>query len=133
MGRELSDPCWESMGARGLRLIAALEGDLDRALPLLEDAPRLCRSLPDTHLWIEAYGLEALCALSVDEALPSTLRWIEQLEQLAARGGFRELTVRALLHRSRMGDRGALAAARAAVDAIDNPALRDEIAREQYV
>jgi len=131
MGRELSDPCWESMGARGLGLVAALEGDLDRALPLLEDAPQLCRTLPDTYLWIEAYALDALCALAVEQALPSTPRWIEQLEQLAARGGFRELTVRALLHRSCMGDRGALAAARAAADVIDNPVLRDEIASGQ--
>ncbi|MGH3112730.1 MAG: hypothetical protein ACRDOP_04595, partial [Gaiellaceae bacterium] len=59
---------------------------------------------------------------------PSAPRWIDQLEQLAARAGFRELTVRALLHRSRMGDSDALAAARAAADAIDNPLLRDELA-----
>lgn len=127
MGRELNDPCWESMGARGLGLVAALAGDLDRALPLLEDAPRMCRALPDTYLWIEAYGLDALCTLAVERALPSAPRWIEQLEQLAARGGFRELTARALLHRSRLGDRDAMTAARAAADAIDNPVLHDEI------
>jgi DNA-binding SARP family transcriptional activator len=123
MGRQLGDPCWESMGARGLGLAAALRGDLDQALPLLEDAPRICRRLPDSYLWIEAYGLDALCAVAVEHGLPSAPRWVEQLEQLAGRAGFRELMVRALLHRSRLGDPGALEAARAIADAIDAAVL----------
>jgi hypothetical protein len=128
MGQQLGDPCWESMGARGLGLLAAERGDLDEALGLLEDAPRFCRRLPDTYLWVEAYGLDALCSLAVEQGLPSAPRWIEQLEQIAARGRFRELIVRALLYRSRLGDAAALAAARAAADAMDSPALADELA-----
>jgi DNA-binding SARP family transcriptional activator len=127
MGRQLGDPCWESMGARGLGLVAVRRGDVDRALPMLEDAPRFCRRLPDAYLWIEAYGLDALCSVAVARGLPSAARWIEELEVLASRAGFRELTVRALLYRCRLGDPAALAAARAAVDGIDNPRLASEL------
>ncbi|HUH15387.1 MAG TPA: BTAD domain-containing putative transcriptional regulator [Gaiellaceae bacterium] len=118
IGRELGDPCWESMGARGLGLVTVSEGDLDGGLRLLEDAPRLCRRLPDAYLWIEAYGLDALCSVAVEHGLPSAPRWIAELEQLAGRAGFRELIARALLYRSRLGDDGAPAAARAAADAV---------------
>lgn len=113
MGRELGDPCWESMGARGLGLVAVSTGDVDGGLRLLEDAPKLCRRLPDAYLWIEAYGLDALCAVAVERGLPSAPRWIAELEQLAGRAGFRELTARALRHRGRLGDEDALTAARA--------------------
>ena len=118
MGRELGDPCWESMGARGLGLVSVSEGNVDEGLRLLEDAPRLCRRLPDAYLWIEAYGLDALCAVAVEQGLPSAPRWIAELEQLAGRAGFRELIARALLYRGRLGDEGALTAARAAADAV---------------
>jgi DNA-binding SARP family transcriptional activator len=123
MGRQLGDPCWESMGARGLGLVAASAGDLDRALTLLEDAPRICRRLPDAYLWIEAYGLDALCSVAVDNGLASAPRWIEELEQLSGRCGFRELMARALLHRSRLGEPGALEAAQAIADPVAGTAL----------
>ncbi len=103
MGRELGDPCWESMGVRGLGLVATQRGELDQAIPLLEDAPRICRRLPDSYLWIEAYGLDSLCAVAVEHALPSAARWIEELEQLAGRAGFRELLARTLVYRRRLG------------------------------
>jgi len=128
MGQQLGDPCWESMGVRGLGLLAAERGDLAEALELLESAPRFCRRLPDTYLWVEAYGLDALCSLAVEHGLPSAPRWVEQLEQIAARGRFRELIARALLYRSRLGDPAALGAARAAADAVDSRALADELA-----
>jgi tetratricopeptide (TPR) repeat protein len=129
MGRQLGDPCWESMGARGLGLVAERRGDVERALPMLEDAPRFCRRLPDAYLWIEAYGLDALCAVAVARGLPSAARWVQELDALAARAGFRELTARALLHRGRLGDVAALDAARAAADGIDNPLLADALAK----
>lgn len=127
MARQLGDPCWESISARGVGLVSALRGDLDAALPMLQDAPRFCRRLPDSYLWVEAYGLDALCAVAVEHALPSAPRWIDELDRLAGRAGFRELTVRALLHRARLGDQGALSAARAAADGIDNPVLTAQL------
>jgi DNA-binding SARP family transcriptional activator len=127
MGSQLGDPCWESMGARGVGLVSALRGDLEAALPMLQDAPRLCRRLPDSYLWVEAYGLDALCATAVAHTLPSAPRWIDELDRLAGRAGFRELAVRALVHRARLGDPAALSAARAAADGIDNPVLLAEV------
>jgi DNA-binding SARP family transcriptional activator len=124
MGREIGDPCWESMGARGLGLVAVERGELDGGISLLEDAPRICRRLPDTYLWVEAYALEALCAVAVEHGLPSAPRWVGELERLAAACGFRELTVRALMHRARLGEPGAHAAARAAGEDVLNPALQ---------
>ena len=66
LGCQVGDACWESVGLRGLGLVAAARGDIPRALDLLVDAPKLCRRLPDTYLWIEAYGLDALCAVAVE-------------------------------------------------------------------
>lgn len=123
MGCQLGDPCWESIAARGLGLVTVLRGDLDRGLALLEDAPRICRRLPDAYLWIEAYSLDALCSVAVEHGLPSAPRWIEELERLSGRAGFRELLVHALLYRSRLGEPGALEAARALADAVDGAVL----------
>lgn len=128
MGRQLGDPCWESIGARGLGLVAIAEGDLDRGLQMLEQAPSMCRRLPDSYLWIEAYGAEALCAVAVDQHSPTASRWIAELEGLAAGAGYLELGVLALYYRARLGEPGAAQAARAAADQIDNPALRQRIA-----
>ncbi|HEV8054359.1 MAG TPA: hypothetical protein VGP30_05990 [Candidatus Limnocylindrales bacterium] len=128
IGCQIGDPCWESLGVRGLGRVAALRGDLERALSLLEDAPRICRRLPDTYLWIEAYGLDAVCSIAVEHALPSALRWVEELQLVASRAGFRELTAKALLYQSRLGEPGALSAAQAAADGLDNPVLAKEIA-----
>jgi hypothetical protein len=116
------------LGARGLGRVAASRGDLDRALPLLESAPRICRRLPDTYLWIEAYGLDALCSIAVDHALASAPNWADELQRLASTAGFRELTVKALLYRARLGEPGALDAAQAAADGFDNPLVAEEVA-----
>jgi DNA-binding SARP family transcriptional activator len=128
IGRQIGDPCWESLGARGLGRVAAHRGDLDQALPLLENAPRICRRLPDTYLWIEAYGLDALCAIAVDHDLASAPHWAAELQRVSDSAGFRELKVRALLYRARLGEPGALSAAQAAADGFDNPVLASEIA-----
>ena len=129
MGRQLGDPCWESIGARGLGLVAISQGDVDRGVHMLEQAPSMCRRLPDSYLWIEAYGIEALCAVAVDRRLPIAGRWIAQLEELAAGAGYLELGVLALHYRARLGEPGAAQAARAAADQVDNPALRRRIAQ----
>jgi DNA-binding SARP family transcriptional activator len=123
LGCQVGDPCWESVALRGLGLAAAARGDVSRALELLIDAPKLCRRLPDTYLWIEAYGLDALCAVAVEHRAEATVRWIDELEAIAARRGIRELLLRATVYRARLGEPGALDAARSLAAQIDNPAL----------
>jgi tetratricopeptide (TPR) repeat protein len=123
LGCQVGDACWESMALRGLGLAAAARGDVPRALDLLVDAPKLCRRLPDTYLWIEAYGLDALCSVAVEHGAESTSQWIDELETVAARRGIRELLLRATVYRSRLGEPGALDAARSLAAQIDNPAL----------
>jgi DNA-binding SARP family transcriptional activator len=126
LGCQVGDPCWESIAARGLGLAAATRGDLPRALELLVDAPKLCRRLPDTYLWIEAYGLDALCAVAVEHRVGAAGPWIDELEAIAARRGIRELLLRATVYRARLGEPGALDVAHSLVAQIDNPAL-DEL------
>jgi DNA-binding SARP family transcriptional activator len=128
MGRQLGDPCWESVGARGLGLVAISRGEVEPGVRMLEQAPSMCRRLPDSYLWIEAYATEAMCAVAVDRHLPAAGQWIAELEALAAGAGFLELGVLALYYRARLGEPGAAEAARAAADQIDNPTLRRRLA-----
>lgn len=126
LGCQVGDPCWESIALRGLGRVAATRGDRPRALELLVDAPKLCRRLPDTYLWIEAYALDALCAVAVEHNAGAAARWIDELEAIASRRGIRELLLRATLYRVRLGEPGALDVARSLAAQIDNPAL-DEL------
>jgi tetratricopeptide (TPR) repeat protein len=123
LGCQVGDPCWEGISLRGLGLVAAARGDVSRALELLVEAPRLCRRLPDTYLWIEAYALDALCSVGVAHGTESAVRWIDELEATAARRGIRELVLKAAIYRARIGEPGAVAAARSLAAEIDNPAL----------
>jgi hypothetical protein len=123
LGCQVGDACWESIGLRGLGLVAAACGDVPRALDLLVEAPRLCRRLPDTYLWIEAYALDALCAVAVDHRAEAALRWIDELEAITARRGIKELLVHATIYRARLGEPGAADAARSLAAQVDNPAL----------
>ena len=128
LGCAIGDPCWESIAARGRGLVAVERGEVDRGLELLIEAPRLCRRLPDTYLWIEAYGLDALCGVAVEHGDASAERWIGELEAIAARRGLRDLLVRANVHRARLGEHGALETARSLATQVDNPALDELIA-----
>jgi DNA-binding SARP family transcriptional activator len=123
LGCQVGDACWESIGIRGLGLVAAARGDGDHALELLVDAPKLCRRLPDTYLWIEVYGLDALCAVAVDYGAEGAVGWINELERISARRGIRELLLHATVYRARLGEPGALEAAGSMASQIDNPAL----------
>ena len=123
LGCQVGDACWESIGLRGLGLVAAARGDVPRALDLLLEAPRLCRRLPDTYLWIEAYALDALCAVAVEHRAEAALRWIDELEAVTARRGIRELLVHATIYRARLGEPGAAEAARSLAAQVENPAL----------
>ena len=113
---------------RGLGLVAAARGDLPRAFEMLDEAPRRCRRLPDTYLWVEAYCREALCAVGVAHDAASTGKWIDELDTIASRNGMRELLVRATSHRARLGEPGALEAARSLAAEVDNPALAKLVA-----
>jgi len=123
LGCEVGDACWESIGIRGLGFVAAARGDISRALELLVDAPKLCRRLPDTYLWIEVYGLDALCSVAVDHGAEGAVGWINELERISARRGIRELLLHATVYRARLGEPGAAEAARSMAMQIDNPAL----------
>jgi DNA-binding SARP family transcriptional activator len=125
LGCQVGDPCWESISLRGLGLVAAARGDIPRALELLVDAPRRCRRLPDTYLWIEAYALDALCAVAVRHHAEATTHWIDELEAITSRRGIRELLLRATLYRARLKEPGAIEAARSLAPQIDNPALSE--------
>ncbi len=125
LGGEVGDACWESIGLRGLGLVAAARGDIPGALERLADAPTVCRRLPDTYLWIEAYGLDALCAVAVEHRAEGALRWVDELDAVTAQRGICELLVHATAYRARLGEPGALDAARALAAQIDNPVLED--------
>ncbi|MEX1161967.1 MAG: BTAD domain-containing putative transcriptional regulator [Nitriliruptor sp.] len=98
---QVADPCWESMALRGLGLARTAQGDVDEGLGLLENAPHQCRRLPDTYLWIEAYGLDALADVSSRRGLDTATRWIDQLEELSVRHGMRTLSSNAASYRER--------------------------------
>lgn len=133
LGCQVGDPCWESIAARGLGLVAAERGDATRALELLVDAPKLCRRLPDTYLWIEAYSLDSLCSLALEHRAEGGGRWIDELETIASRHGMRELLARATIYRARLGEPGALDAARALAAQIDNPVLDELLGAAEIV
>jgi DNA-binding SARP family transcriptional activator len=98
---QVGDPCWESMALRGLGLARTARGDVDEGLGLLQDAPHQCRRLPDTYLWIEAYGLDALADVSSQRGLDTATHWIDQLEELSVRHGMRALSSNVASYRKR--------------------------------
>lgn len=120
---QLGDPCWEGMAARGIGLVAEQRGDGETAIRWIAEARTRCVRLPDAWLWVEAHCLDALAALGIKHGRPEARTWIADLEALAARTGMRELLARAYLHRARLGDPDAAAAAVVLLAEIDNPAL----------
>ncbi|MFC7549600.1 hypothetical protein [Plantactinospora sp. GCM10030261] len=112
---------------RALGVPAVFRGDpvdisVDDALSA--DVRSISNRVPDRYQWASAYVLDA----AVDTALGEgdhvrARRLVESLALLAARCDFRELVVRAHLHRTRLGESAALAAARLLARDIDNPGL----------
>lgn len=123
LGCQIGDPCWEGIAGRGLGRVAMARGEPQRAAEILLDALARCTRLPDAYLWGRGYALDALCGVAVAQAMPQASAWINELQDLAARSGMRELTVRACLHRGALGDSASLAAAALLAGQIDNPAL----------
>ncbi len=124
LGCQIGDPCWEGLSARGLGLVRAAEGDVDGAVTMLLDARRRAGRLPDAYVWVQAYVLDALAGLGVARHRPEAPTWAGELAALAERTGMTELTARAAVHRWRLGDPAARAAAQALGESIENPALK---------
>ena len=119
----LGDPCWEGMAARGLALLAELNGETDNAFEILADARVRCNRLADPYVWLDGYILDAQCELGRRHDHPATKQWVDTMRELASRTGMRELTVRSLLHSAALGHQGDGAAAAILAHDIDNPLL----------
>jgi tetratricopeptide (TPR) repeat protein len=127
LGSQVNDACWEAYGVRGLGLLRAARGDLVGAVKAMDDALTTCARQRDTHLWLRAYVLDALCAVAVAARHPTAARWITDLGSLAGRSGMREPSVHSYLYRRDMGDMSAIDAARALSVGIENPHLHELI------
>ena len=108
---QLGDPCWEGMAARGLALVADAGGDTAGAFAILVDARRRTTRLADPYVWLDGYILDAQCALGLRHGHPATPDWVDRLNELASRGGMRELRLRALRHGAALGREGDAVAA----------------------
>ena len=123
LGCQVDDACWEAYGVRGFGLLKAARGDLPGAVSTLDDAMIRCARQRDTHLWVRAYVLDALCAVAVAGRDPTAERWLTDLASLTGRSGMREFSVRAYLHRRDLGDAAAAEAARVLSVGVENPHL----------
>ncbi len=128
LGCSVDDACWEAYAVRGLGLLEAARGDLPGAIKLMEDAQVRCRRQRDTHGWIHAYVLDALCAVAVADEHPNAATWVGDLASYAGSTGMREFAVRAYLYKSALGDTDALEAARMLAVEVENPALEAALA-----
>jgi tetratricopeptide (TPR) repeat protein len=124
LGCSVDDACWEAYSVRGIGLLAAARGDLDGAIARLEDALARCLRQRDTHTWIRAYVLDALCATATAAKDPRADGWVGELGALAGRCGMREFQAHAYLYRNDLGDVDALEAARAIAAGVENPLLQ---------
>lgn len=125
LGCHVGDPCWEGLSARGLGLVASHRGEPQTAVLTLLDARARCTRLPDAYAWVDAYALDALCDVARAHALPEGHGWAQELTALASRTGMREMEVRALLHRTALGEPEAYATASALARDVDNPHLAE--------
>lgn len=108
---------------RGFGLLQAARGDLDEAVGSMDAALTRCARQRDTHLWLRAYVLDALCATAVAAKHPMAERWVTDLAAMAGRSGMREFAVRAFLNRRDLGDATAIDAARVLSVGVVNPSL----------
>jgi tetratricopeptide (TPR) repeat protein len=127
LGCQVDDACWEAYGVRGFGLLTAASGDLAGAIGTLGEALTRCARQRDTHLWLRAYVLDALCAVAVATAHPTAARWVTDLASLSGRSGMREMSVRAYLYRRDLGDHSAVEAARVLSVGVENPHLLELI------
>ena len=124
LGCSVDDACWEAYSVRGLGLLTAAGGDLAGAIELMEDALNRCLRQRDTHRWIRAYVMDALCAAAVAAQHPRAAAWVTDLGSLAGRSGMREFSVHAYRYRWEMGETDALDAARTLALEVENDHLQ---------
>ena len=123
LGCSIDDACWEAYSVRGLGLLTAAGGDPARAIELMEDALTRCLRQRDTHRWIRAYVMDALCAVATAAQHPRAAAWITDLGSLAGRSGMREFSVNAYRYRWEAGETDALDAARTMSMEVENDHL----------
>jgi tetratricopeptide (TPR) repeat protein len=119
----LGDPCWEGMGARANGLLHQAAGELEVARDWFAEARRRSSRVSDRYVWVYAHSLDAAAGVAIELGDPEARDLVAELTEVAARSGMRELVVRGRLHASRLGEPGALDAARLLAADIDNPAL----------
>jgi hypothetical protein len=127
----VDDACWEAYSVRGLGLLTAARGDLAGAIELMEDALNRCLRQRDTHRWIRAYVMDALCAAAVAAQHPRAAAWVTDLGSLAGRSGMREFSVHAYRYRWEMGETDALDAARTLALEVENDHLQRLLEQER--
>jgi DNA-binding SARP family transcriptional activator len=120
---QLGDPCWEGAAAKGLAQLEARTGNLAEAMTWLEDGRSRCNRWPDTYQWVHAALLDAGCDIALAAGAPAAAGQVEALALLAGRTGMREFVVRSHLYRARLGQAGAIEAARLGAAEIENPQL----------
>jgi tetratricopeptide (TPR) repeat protein len=130
LGCSVEDACWEAYAVRGLGLLEAAGGDLEGAIKLMEDALERCLRERDTHQWIRAYVLDALCAVGVAARDVRASAWARDLASFAGTRGMREFAVCAYLYLRDLGETGAREAAGAIAVEVENPRLREIVAAD---
>jgi DNA-binding SARP family transcriptional activator len=95
-------PCWERAAERGLGLVAAAHGAVDRALAWFDDAYRCPDREAATYQWVHCNALDSLCELAVAHSLPGAPAWLAEFEELAGRFGMHGFLARSAQHRDRL-------------------------------
>ena len=98
-------PCWESAAARGLGLVAAADGVVDRALTWFDDAYGRCARGTATYQWVRCNALDSLCELAVANAMPAAPAWLAAFEEQAACLGMHGFLMRSAEHRHNLDRR----------------------------
>jgi tetratricopeptide (TPR) repeat protein len=119
----LGDPCWEGMTARVAGLIARDGGDLEGARRRLADALVRVTRVSDTYSWVHASVLESAASVAIEMEADDAEQLVDRLAAISERCGFRELVVRAYVHRAHLRDAAALELAQLHAADIENRAL----------